>query len=337
MKTTDSIYKKIFFCILPVLLIYFAMYNTAAAVSAFLIAPALIAYISCTMGVLSAFLTACASVIFNLTAAYCTGLAPLLPSALTCVYISLPGLVCGICISMKLKIRDTLIAVAASHIIMPIILLVYLRLGLKLNLSEIISDAVTTNFVRQFEVIKSVYPELSEYYTLDSGELLPWLAIVIPGIIPGFLIIICFVLSVYLTVVSRGLCRRFFVRNCSFSEGLDCFAMPKSTVLVIAGTMVLSAISEQNIVQMAAVNIILVLFSLYALEGLSLAEYALKQQNLNALLRLFSMLIIVIVSTVLSAFIPIINAPFVLILIGISDSAADFRKLNTNKDEFNEN
>ena len=77
---------------------------------------------------------------------------------------------------------------------------------------------------------------------------------------------------------------------------------------------------------------IIIILLLYMLEGLSVAEYILKQRNMNTLLRLFTIFVAFVTLTMFSAAIPILNAPLLAVLLGISDCAGDFRGINGGKE-----
>ena len=243
---------------------------------------------------------------------------------------------CGILILKKFKVRDILIFVSASVIIFPLISLAYAKYRLDFNLTKVLSDFFDEFFYEQFKILKSVLPEFKEMISAGDQDIFSTLTIFIPGLIPAISIILAIFYSIIIYAVSKAMLRKKMVENSFFIQGLDCIYLPKINTSVLFVLIILLFFETSTFFTMGLLNVFIVLFVCFMLQGLSLIEYKLKQKNLNTLVRLLALIGIVIVLSLVSALMPILNPVFALSILGISDSSNDYRKINSNKDDCNE-
>ena len=337
MIKSDSAYKNLILCFFVLLFMHIALYNTPILIPAYIVIPAVIAYSIYVFGISVSLMFCAGSVIFNAVTSW------LLPgfnwyvSIAETLSIAIPGIACGLCISKKLKAADTLITTTASAVVFPLGYLAYAKYVHEFDIAKEISDTITDTIAQQFNLIKTVYPEISEVFAENEGEIFALLGLYVPGLMPCVLIVLCIIYSVIIYAAAKALCRRKMIANSFFIQGLDCVYLPKPSTAALLVSMLFAVMETNSIVFMAAINFIIVILVFYMLQGLSLIEYNLKQKNFNSLTRLFIILGIIVALTVISVIAPILNPVFALAILGVSDSAGDYRKLNKNKDEFNEN
>lgn len=337
MVKSGSIYKNIFLCFFVLLFTHMALYSTPLLFLIYTFIPPVIAYAIYYFGMIPGVMLCSATVIFNFAAALCLPGMNLYASLLTTLSIVIPGAVCGLCICKKCKVCDTIIAVSLSVIIFPLIMLAYMKYAEGYNLANEISDVINVSFLRQFQLLKSIYPEISSVFNGNEKEIFSLMATYVPGLLPCFLILLCILYGLLIFGITEFISKRKMIENSFFIQGLDCIYLPKITSVALIISMLFIFMETDSLTIMAAVNVFVIMIFFYMIQGLSLIEYNLKQKNLNLLMRFFAIAGIIIALMFVSAVIPVLNPVFALSLLGISDSAGDYRKLNMNKDEFNEN
>lgn len=331
-QSLGSVFAKVSVYLLFLMLVNLSVYSVWASALMCIFAPAFVAYTACEHGELQAYFVLLSAVFFNAAIFLCLDKQLICPSLLVTTVSTVPGILFGVAVKNKFKAFDTLMILSAFSLIFPIIYLAGLRFSMKINIAKVISDTITNTLSVQLETLKTVYPEISERLMLGDDELLSMLTVVIPGIFPCVLICAGIISSAFTFMLCRIACRKSFVRNSVFPEGMDCIALPRITIPVFGLAVIFSFMETKTIVQMAASNMIIVISLLYMLEGLSVAEYILKQRNMNTLLRLFTIFVAFVTLTMFSAAIPILNAPLLAVLLGISDCAGDFRGINGGKE-----
>lgn len=337
MVKTNSIYKNIIICFFVLLFSHIALYNTPLKLLVFLLIPPVISYMVYKNGMIVTAMMCVSSLIFNVvTAVYLPSISGYV-AVFNTFFLFTPGFVCGVLILKKVKVLDILLAVAISVIIFPLIILAYTKYAFNYNFAKEISDIIMVDFARQFNMLKILYPEISQFMSGNENELFSAMAIYIPGLIPCFAIIISTLYALVIFGFSKSLLKRNMINDLFFIDGLDCIYVPRKVTIALLISLVLMFFETDSVTAMVAINVFLVTLIFYVLHGLSLIEYSLKQKNLNSVVRFISLSGIIILLMLASAFMPILNPLFALAFLGMTDSSSDFRKLYTNKDEINEN
>jgi len=295
------------------------------------------AYLVYILGVTFSAMLGVSICLFNLVTAFFLPEMSMLATAANTLMLIVPGFICGLLISKRAKVRDTIIAVAFAVIIFPLISLAYAKYSEGFNLTGEIADIFNTVFYEQFDLIKSVYPEFDDALSGNRAEIFSMLSIMIPGIIPSVAIIIAIIYSVLIYMFSKAMLRRKMIENSFFIQGLDNFYIPKANATVLIVLIVFLFLETNLLLMMTIINVFAVLIGLFMLEGLSFVDYKLKHHIPLAFVRFIALIGIVIGLSVISAIMPILNPVFALSILGISDSINDYRKINANKDEINEN
>ena len=337
MVKTNSIYKNIFICFFVLLFSHISLYNTPLKLLVFLLMPPVISYMIYKNGIIPTAMMCISSIVFNiLTAIYLPVISGSIATFNTFLLL-VPGFVCGVLISKKLKVLDVLLAVTISVIIFPLIMMAYAKYSANLNFYKEISNIIMVDFDRQFHMMKTLYPEISQFLNGNENELLSAMAVYIPGLMPCIAIIISTIYALIIFGFSKSLLKRNMINDLFFINGLDCIFIPRTVTFALVISLVLMFFETDSVTAMVAINIFLVTLMFYMLHGLSLIEYFLKQKNLNSVVRFISLAGIIILLMLASAFMPLLNPVFSLAFLGMTDSSSDFRKLYTNKDEVNEN
>ena len=248
----------------------------------------------------------------------------------------IPGIVCGIAFLKKSCARNGIFAVTFSVVVFPLLYLAYVKYAVNFNISEFFGTTVTQTLNKYFLRIKSIYPDAVQNLSGNETEIFSLLGIYIPGLVPCFLILLSFIYSAFIYWLALAACRRSMISNSFFIQGLDSFFMPRITAVMLLLSMIIMFLDTDNITYMLFLNVIIIIFMMYAFEGLSFIEYKLKQKNYTFFLRVLLIFGFLIASTVISTLVPILNAFFVLAFIGMTDSAQNLRKNGFNKGEFNE-
>jgi len=294
------------------------------------------AFIVFVLGILPASLLCVSACMFNIVTAYFIPEISVFASFFDTLAVLLPGFVCGLMISKKAKALDIIIGVTICVVIFPLIALGYEKYALGFNLSQSIVDFFDQVFFEQFKLIKSLYPELSNTFSGSEYDVFSFLAVFIPGLIPAISIVIAMFYSAVIFMISKSLLKRKMIENSFFIQGLDCIYIPRINTTVLFILILFLFLETSTFFMMAILNIFVVLFAFFMIQGLSVIEYKLKQKNLKAFIRFVSLIGIIIALSVISSIIPILNPIFALSILGISDSTNDYRKINSNKDDMNE-
>ncbi len=336
MTSFKSDIKKLILAAVAILLSNISVYGTIYGCIAAPASAVIISYLTYTCGIGGGVLSGAAAVVFN-SVVFAANKA-FDPSVLFgCFFAVVPGIVCGICMSKKAKIRSGLIATAFSVIIFPIIYLAYVKYVGKFNVAEFFNNTLIETMNKYFALLKSIYPEAVKGFDGKENEILSLLGIYIPGLLPCFLALFSLIYAAIIYHLGLTASRRSMISNSEFIQGLDCFAMPRYTVIYLLISMIFIFLDTDNITYMMFLNAVVIIFMLYSFEGISFIDYKLKQKNHSFFIRLVLIIGILFALTVISTFMPFLNVVFVLSFIGMTDSAQDLRKCGFNKGEFHEN
>lgn len=318
--------------ILSNITVYGTIYGCIAAPTAAVI----ISYLTYTYGICGGILTGVTAAIFNVIV-FTVNKAFDITLLFSCFFAVLPGIVCGVCMSKKAKIRNSLIATAFSVLVFPVIYLAYVKYIGKFNIAEFFNSTLTEAMNSYFDMLKTIYPEVFKSISGKENEIFSLLGIYIPGLIPCFLALFSLIYAAIVYHFGIAASRRTMIKNSDFIQGLDCFAMPRYTAIYLLISMIFVFLDADNITYMMFLNAVIIIFMLYSFEGISFVDYKLKQKNYSFFIRLVLIIGILFVLTVISTFMPFLNVIFVLSFIGMTDSAQDLRKCGFNKGEFHEN
>ncbi len=328
--------KKLIIAAAAIILSNITAYGTTAAAVTAPLAAAAAAYLTYSCGINAGILLGLAAAVFNALVLIATDI-----SSLGCIcgalFAVIPGIVCGIAFLKKACVRNAVFAVTFSVVVFPLLYLAYVKYAVNFNIAEFFSTTVTQTLNKYFLLIKSIYPDAVQNISGNETEIFSLLGIYIPGLVPCILILLSFVYSAFVYWLAKKVCRRSMISNSFFIQGLDSFFMPRITAVMLLFSMIIMFIDTDNITYMMFLNVIIIIFMMYAFEGLSFIEYKLNQKNYAFFLRVLLIFGLLIALTVISTLVPLLNAFFVLAFIGMTDSAQNLRKNGFNKGEFYEN
>lgn len=332
-KQTKTPFLSLILYAFFILVANLAAYDSGIATLVCIIAPPVFAYMAFKNDIFTTIFSASAAIIFNIIVSIIMEKSVFTPLSAIAVFAVLPGTVCGLAMNKKFKAFDTLMFTSASVSLLAIAFFAFCKYSLKISIFNYISEQISELLPMQLQMIKAVYPEISELLPDGASSIISLADVVIPAIIPAFAVILCIICACVIFIFSRIACRKSFIRYSVFPEGFDCIVLPRVTLLCFAASLLFAFAETNALIQAIADNMTIVFFALFMLEGLSLIEYFLKQRNLNSILRIIITAAMFLGLTIISSFIPFVNVPLVLVIMGISDCTGNFRGLECNEDK----
>ncbi|MBE7012944.1 MAG: DUF2232 domain-containing protein [Ruminococcaceae bacterium] len=156
-------------------------------------------------------------------------------------------------------------------------------------------------------------------------------------IVPSFFIICCASLCYVVFSVGRKIIVKFYGSTIEGYPEFSQIRLPKSVSAVLSVLFIISFFTGNSVFAGAIANIIIILSFVYIVYGLSIVEFFFKKTRLRFFIRFITYIIAFAVSGFASLILPVINAPMILLMLGITDSMFDFRKLKGGNSENEQN
>lgn len=310
---------------------YFPLY----LVCVFLI-PAIISKMICNHG-LSKSLLAGISIIIFVIVYVLTGVTAIKYTAvLQAVLIILPGYILGISFSKSLKFSETLTSSIAIDFIISALFIAYYKYILNINLAEEMRNNMSDVFFNQIDLISALYPEAASQLSDAKGQVFRIMYVVTPGIVPFFIFLSSILLFLPKYMLSKAFCKKYLIENCKFQGGFDTFSVGIITFIAFLICIAGMTLSTSNLGFMVFLCAFLCISFIYMLVALSIIDFKLKTKTRSTQKRYLMLLLIIILLVILCAVMPVINPIYIFLLIGITDTFFDIRKLKPKKGEFYE-
>lgn len=334
----NNVCKSLIYSFFVLICVQLFVYNTSLSPFIALFIPPFAAYITYRFGIASGVLLSVFSILANaVTAIFGAYGADVTYSVLSALFLTFPCVLCAVLFVKRARITDVFVSITLIYCVIPVIYIAYVKYFGGINLSEKISDSVIRIFSSQLDIVRSVYPELTEILDFEDTQILSAMQLYIPGLIPSVMVIICGFAALLHIYIARMFCRRTMILNTAFSEGPDSIYFPRYNAIALFAFVLLTSFAIGTKANVILLNLIIIIVAAYIIQGLSLFDYMVKQKNTSEFVRIFAVIAAVIATTLISAFVPLFNTISVFTLLGISDSFADYRKLCVNEGESDEN
>lgn len=240
----------------------------------------------------------------------------------------LPGCVIGLMQKRKKDFPFLLVSGTLSYLAAFITEFAKMRFYYKLDITEVLIN-------RPIKELFSVYSDIllktgmeSAAETAEAMKQFQWyFQQAMAAITPALLIIMCALMAYTLFLISR---KYLYIRS---KIQLDIYphfyelTLPKSASIVLAILFAVSLFASASSLSAALTNILLVISASYMVCGLSVIDFFLSKKRVSWWLRLLIYAVAIPFSGMFSALIPITNVFTLLLVLGIIDGLADFRRL----------
>lgn len=243
----------------------------------------------------------------------------LLDGALFAMSMSLSGLTMGLLISHTNSLLQIVVVGAGANLAVML-----LQIGKMKWIDNI-------NFMQTF-VEQPISDMMQFYQSLYGTSVIPQDAIwllqqAIGAVIPACFLIFSLYAAYFVFLLSRKLlfcrCRMVFAEIPHFWE----LQLPRSVAILFAVAFLLSTLLGMSQIGSAALNLALLLGSVFVLCGVSVIDYFFRRTGIVCGLRAVIYVIGFLVINVVTVILPLFNAILLLVLLGLADCFADLRKL----------
>ena len=245
--------------------------------------------------------------------------------------IIIPGITMGFSFTKKCAFKDILVYQIAFYFLFFIAILAGLRFFYDFDMTKELREITVTGFGEQIGILKNFSSDFNINYEDVESQIFNMLYVVLPGTIPFGVFLISIAAFLIQYAFCRGFCAKYFIKTSTFLDGFDTFKVGIPTNVVFVLSLITAFLDSSMFIVMISINIAMIILVLYLVETLSLIEHKLKVLGQNAIKRKIIIFIIMITSLVFSTLLPIINVFYIFIILGITDSIFDFRKLNAKK------
>ncbi len=331
-NTANIIINTLSLIVLTTLSMY---YIPVCIVSLFLI-PALISRMICNWGLPKSILAGLTAIIFCIVYSLTGTMGLEYTSIISSMLFLFPGYIIGISYRKSLKFAETLSASVALDFIVSAALIAYCKYGLGVNLTEQLRGNMTDFLFSQIDIIASLYPDTASQLADTEGQIFSTMYVVTPGLIPFCIFVSSIIMFLPRYMLSKSFCNKYLIENSKFSGGFDTFSAGIVTfvayLICIAGI----TLSTSNLWFMVFFSAFLCISCIYILVALSIIDFKLKAKTYSAQKRYLLLFLIMILFILLCVVMPVINPIYIFLLIGITDTFFDIRKLKPKKGEFHE-
>ena len=251
---------------------------------------------------------------------------------------TLPGLAIGYGFKHKWHFEKMFIVSSGSYLITLILSILFLNTVEDTSQIDNFIQWIVgnfTDFVKQGEIyfdqmaqfIGQNVPE-GNIFTLMKG-LIEQFEYMIRMTMPSFLILVSIVYGYFTYVISKAVIK-LMGYDMEHLKSFNELRANKSMSAILVLSLALSMLVKNEVISAAFANISILLWTIFIFFGLSVIDYYVKKAGIPGVLRVIIYLIVLSISLLLGAFIPVLHPTNFLVFIAIIDAVVDFRKL---KDE----
>lgn len=243
----------------------------------------------------------------------------LLDGALFALSLSLSGLAMGLLISHTNSLLQIVVTGAGANLAVVLLQIGKMKWVDNINFMETFVEQPIANIMQFYQSLygTSVIPQ-DAIWLLQQA---------IGAVIPACFLIFSLYSAYFIFLLSRKLlfcrCRMVFAEIPHFWE----LQLPRSVAILFAVVFLLSTLLGMTQMGSAALNLSLLLGSVFVLCGVSVIDYFFRRTGIVCGLRAVIYVIGFLVINVVSVIMPMFNTILLLVLLGLADCFADLRKL----------
>ncbi len=327
--------RVFFITVLIVLSVFASKYSPLLFILSLFLVPALNSYITCSSTLSAVVYTNTAAIIFGVVSSWISGAFSFF-DLLSYLYLIIPGMIIGLSFKNKQSFKNIMVYSIAFDFLMLIVILAVVKFGFNFNLTKEIQNTIVALYDEYLDIFKSLSPISAKELNDVRHALFEVMYIGIPGTVP-FVASVMFMFTFLLRyAICKITCMKQLVNSGNFADGFDTFRLGIVTNISMLIFLFFSFFGDSRLFSLMCANCVLFILMLYFVGALSFIEYRLKS-GICYPIRRFAILIVIMAATlILTLQAPIVNFLYIFILIGITDSLFDFRKLKNKKGEANE-
>ncbi len=316
------------------ILTFLSINSTLVYILALFLVPALVSYLCCISNRFEALLAIAAVIIFSFVTSFVSfSIQTALINLIITTMLIIPGLICAYSFKAKKSFASILFFTCLFDFVLLILALAYSKYYLEINFYTLIREEIILTYEQTLPLIKSLNKDVSYVFEQNEKEIFRLMVKFIPSLTPFFLSTFIIFGNLIKYAFCKISCNSYLIRETMFIDGFDTLRMNAKSNISLAVCILGLVLSTSDNTMMILTNTALSILAVYFVSGLSFIEFKLKQKSVRQGLRLIYMLLIVIVSLILSVFIPVINLIYIIIFVAFLDSLFDFRKLKIKKGE----
>lgn len=335
MSVKNTGVRCFFITILIMLSVFASKYSSLLFVVSLFLVPALNSHITCKCSFVTAVYADISAIIFGIVSSLISDTFSYF-DLMTYLYIIIPGMIIGLSFKNKKSFKDIMIYSLAFDFLMLIGILAIVKFGFGFNLTKEIQNTIVALYDEYIDIFKALYPASAKELDNVRNTLFEAMYIGIPGIVP-FVASVLFMFTFLLKyAMCKIACMKQLITSGNFADGFDTFRPGIVTNISMLIFLFFSFFGDSIFFSLMCANCVLFILMLYFVGALSFIEYKLKASIFYPLRRFAILVAILVVTFILTLQAPIVNFLYIFILIGITDSLFDFRKLKNKKGEADE-
>lgn len=242
--------------------------------------------------------------------------------------ICVTGTVIGLVAKGGLSLPSAIIGGGLCCLAPLLIWFVYFKFVNGINIAEEFINKPVALFIEAYkQTIASSGFEVSQKLLQVMDEIQWYLKQFVAMVMPSVFIILCSLASYVIFSAGRTFLSKFHGIHLNQYPVFHALQMPRSASIVLAVLFTLSLFMGSTPFADAVINIIIILCAVFTFCGFSVVDCAFSKKRIPLPLRIILYPVIFMVSSVIGLIIPLFNVPSLLLLIGVTDSMFDFRKL----------